>query len=243
LLVVAGLLTLALSASVAIAAGIAANWKDACWGENPHPNLSWTCNTNATDDIRITCSFVLDENLPDFVGVHAYLVGMTEAAVVPDWWRLGADPATNCRADLCTVAADGTVLEFGGTDICLDPWHRAGAGGIGAYTWEDNRMSVDAWWTLAETVPLEASQEYFALQFRISAEKTVGECPGCLVPAIWALDRIDVQTSTATLTLDRPYMGGWRCLTWQASTLPCQVIDFPDPVRCRSWGLIKSLYR
>ena len=239
---VAGILLPALSASLASAAGIAASWKDACWGENPRQNLTWACDTNANDDIRITCSFMLGEDLPDFVGVHACLVGMTEAAVVPDWWRLGADPATNCRAGLCTVAADGTVLEFGGQDICLDPWHGAGAGGIGAYACEDNRMSVDAWWTLTEAVPLEAGLEYFALQVRISAERTVGECGGCLVPAIWALSRMDVRTPTATLTLDRPYMGGYRCLSWQSSMLPCPN-DYPDPARCSSWGLIKSLYR
>ncbi len=244
-LVAAGILTLARSAPVAGAAGIAVNWKDACWGENPHVNLTWACNTNTNADIRLTCSFVLDDDLPDFVGVYAHLVGMTEAAAVPDWWRLGADPATNCRAGLCTVAADGTVLESGGTGTCLDPWHGSGSGGVGRYVSDGNLMGVEAWWTVAEPVPLEAGQEYFAFQLRISAEKTVGECAGCLIPAIWAVTRMDVRTPTTTLTFDLPYMSGWRCLSWQNSPLPCAVLYFWDPLpaRCSSWGLIKSLYR
>jgi hypothetical protein len=241
--VCAGILLLTLTASVAVAGGVGVSWGNYCWGEDgSRTNLTWACDSNTNDAIRMTCSFRLDADLPDFVGVGIYLEGMTEAAAVPDWWRLSNEVATDCRYGLGTVSADGTVLANGGTDGCVDPWQGRGSGGIGLYSSDGNRMSVQAAWTSPEAIPLEGGTEYFAAQFRVSAQRTVGSCTGCSIPAVWMLSRIDVCTPTTTLPLDHVFPGGNRCLTWQSSVLPC-LNDVPDPARNSTWGLIKSLYR
>jgi len=242
-IVCAGLLILALSAPFAAAAGVSISWKNACWGEDAAaPNLTWACNSNTNDDIRMTCSFKVDAAMPDFVGVGVYLDGMTEAAAVPDWWKLGGVSSGDCRAGLISLSADGSVLQYGGTDICFDPWQGLGGGGIGLYSWDDNRMHVNAVWALPEPIPLEAEGEYFAVQFRVSAARTVSDCAGCLIPMLWTLTRLDVCTATTVLPLEQTYRGGNGCLTWQSSTLPCRLI-IPDPARNATWGQIKGLYR
>jgi hypothetical protein len=236
---------LALSPSAAAAEGVAISWKNFCWGEEGSANnLTWLCNSNTNTNVRMTCSFKLDAATPDFNGVGVFLEGMTEASAVPDWWKLGAAETGDCRAGAISVSADGSVLANGGTDVCIDPWtpNGGGNGGLGLYSWDTNRMHANAAWALADAIPLEANVEYFALQFRVSAEKTVGGCAGCLIPVIWGLSRIDWTTPTTINSLDICYTGGNQCVTWQNSTLPCGVCN-PDDARNTTWGQIKSLYR
>ena len=126
-LLFAGLI-LALTASFAMAAGVSVNWKTACWGEEPLTNLTWTCTTNSNLNIRMTTSFKLDADYPGFVGVGVYMEGMVEAVAVPDWWEMSNMDATDCRYNLFTMSADGSVLLNGGADVCFDPW--GGTGGF-----------------------------------------------------------------------------------------------------------------
>jgi hypothetical protein len=177
--------------------------------------------------------------VPDFNGVGVFMEGMTEDAVVPDWWKLGEAESGDCRANLITLSADGTVLANGGADVCFDPWQGLGAGGIGLYSWDGNLMHVNAAYAVADGVPLEAETEYFAVQFRVSGTKTVNSCAGCLSPAIWGLKYIDWTTPASVNRLSDMYAGGNQCLTWQSSTLACGLV----PTRNTTWGQIKSLYR
>jgi hypothetical protein len=239
-LLFAGLL-LALTASVAMAAGVSVSWKNFCWGEDgSSSNLTWLCNTNSNVNIRMTCSYKVDTAIPDFAAVGVYMEGMTEAAAVPDWWKLGAAETGDCRANLITLSADGTVLANAGADICFDPWQGLGGGGIGLYSWDGNRMHVNAAYAVPDAVALEPGLEYFAVQFRVAATKTVNSCTGCLVPAIWGLTKISVEAFSGMYPQDVAYEGGNQCLTWQSSVLPCGA---PVPARNTTWGQVKSLYR
>jgi hypothetical protein len=239
-LLFAGLL-LALTASVAMAAGVSVSWKNFCWGEDGSSNLlTWACNTNSNVNIRMTCSFKTPAGAPDFNGVGVFMEGMTAAAVVPDWWKLGAVETGDCRANLITLSADGSVLANAGADICFDPWQGLGAGGIGLYSWDGNQMHVNAAYAVADGVELLPEVEYFAVQFRVAATKTVNACTGCLIPAIWGLKKIDWTTPASVNTLDEAYAGGNQCLWWQDLSLACQK---PVPARNTTWGQVKSLYR
>jgi len=240
-LLFAGLI-LALTASVAMAAGVSVSWKNFCWGEEgSSSNLTWACTTNSNVNIRMTTSFKLDPPMPTFAAVGVYMEGMTEAVAVPDWWKLGDASTGDCRNGLATMSSDGSVLGNAGADVCIDPWAGAGAGSLGLYTWDGNRMHVNGVWALGAAMPLVANTEYFAVQFRIGAAKTVGTCTGCLIPAIWAINTTSVEGFGGDIRpLDMPYAGGNQCLTWQTSTLPCAK---PVPARNTTWGQVKSLYR
>jgi len=239
-LLLAGLL-LALTASVAMAAGVSVSWMNYCWGEDGHAsNLSWACASNSNANIRMTCSFKLDTDMPTFAAVGVYMEGQTEAAAVPDWWKLGDATTTDCRNTLITLSTDGSVLANGGADVCIDPWVGGGYGGVGLYSWGTNRMHVNGVWAVGNAIPLTANTEYFAVQFRISALRTVNTCTGCLTPAIWGLTKISVEGFGGDIRpLMEPYAGGSQCLTWQGSTLGCSLV----PTRNATWGQIKSLYR
>ena len=238
-LLFAGLI-LALTASFAMAAGVSVNWKNACWGEEPLTNLTWTCTTNSNLNIRMTTSFKLDADYPGFVGVGVYMEGMVEAVAVPDWWELSNVNATDCRYGLMTVSADGSGLPNGGVDVCFDPWQGSGSGGLGLYSWDGNRLHANAVWAVGVAVPLAANTEYFALTFRVSAPKTVNSCTGCLTPAIWAVNKMGICEMAQTIYLADAYADGNQCVTWQSSTLPCAA---PVPARNTTWGQVKSLYR
>jgi len=233
---------LTLTASVAMAAGVSVNWKNACWGEEPLSNLTWACTTNSNNNIRMTCSFKLDTAMPTFAAVGIYMEGKTEAAAVPDWWKLGKEVETgDCRSTLATLSTDGSVLANGGDDVCFDVWKGQGAGALGLYSWDGNQMHMNGVWAVGSAIPLAANTEYFAVQFRVAGGRTVNSCTGCLTPAIWGLKGISVEGFGGDIRwLDMPYTGGNQCLTWQTSTLECAR---PVPARNTTWGQVKSLYR
>jgi hypothetical protein len=233
-------LLLVLAAGTADAAGLSLSWRDYCWAdEGARSNLTWVCNSNTNSNIRMTCSFQTARDHADFRSAEVSLLGMMESATLPDWWELGRPESGDCRAGLMTASADGSVLN-GGASACVDPWQGLGIGGLSAYTWDGNRMYVSANYALATPVALTTGTEYFAVQFRVSAERTVGTCPGCLIPAIWALERIELgDVTTPPEVLEWPYVNGNWCLTWQSTGLPC----WPGPARNTTWGQIKSLYR
>lgn len=223
-------------ASPPTAGGVSVSWGDACWSDaGAASNLTWACDSNTYGGIRMTCSFQLDAGTSDFYGVGVFMNGMTETSQVPDWWKLGDNYTYDCRMNLLSLSADGSF-----SSACVSPWQGVQAGGIGLYAWDCDRMYVNGCWAMQDPVALDAGVEYFALQFRISAARTVGGCAGCSVPAIWALHRIEVSRSGGTWYLDSPYSGGNQCLTWQSSTLSCW---YPLPVRNATWGQLKSLYR
>jgi hypothetical protein len=238
-LLLAGLL-LTVMATVSSAAGISVNWGNACWGDVPKADLTFACNSNTYTGVRMTCSFKPAETKTTFVASDLYMEGMTEEAVVPDWWKLGPTETGDCRSNLVTLSSDGSVLA--GPD-CLDLWQGLGGGGIGLYSWDTNRMHINAVWAVADPVEAVAETEIFAAQFRVSTGKTVGAtaCTGCTFGACWALNYVQVgyYLELVPTILDQPYVGGNQLLTWQSSTLNCNAV----PSRNTTWGQIKSLYR
>lgn len=235
-LLLTGLL-LVLSASMARASGASLSWGDACWGDVGSTNLlTWACNSNTYTGIRMTCSFHVDAAHTDFYAAAVYLSGWTEGTTLPDWWQMSNQDPTDCRWNAITTHADYSILpqpEDGG--ICRFAFGgNIPAGGIGLYAWYTNRMSVNAIWATAEANALEAGQEYFLCQFRISAMKTVDGCAGCPAEAAWGLHHVEVEyASEAEQVL--PGREDNMFLFWQG--------ELPTPVRDVTWGQIKGLYR
>jgi hypothetical protein len=237
-LLLAGLL-LVVAASVASAAGLSINWGTVCWGDNPKANLTWSCSSNTFTGVKMTASFMVDETKSTFVSTDLYMEGMTEAATVPDWWQLGTGGCRAGQAGLLNAPQGATCPElWSGSES------GSGFGGIGLYYTDTNRMHINAVWAIGEPVEAPAQTEIFAAMFTIGASKSVGatKCLGCAVPAIWALNYIQVGYfgETQATVLDRPFPDGNQCLTYFGSTLPCAK---PVPARNTTWGQVKSLYR
>jgi hypothetical protein len=230
------LLAVLVTATTAASDGYGISWGSTCWGETGSTSyLTWACNSNTNANIRMTCSFKLEQPVSDFQGLALYLDGYSTTSAVPDWWKLGRVETGDCRAGALSVSVDGSVLANAGQAVCLDPWNGAGLGGLGLYSWDTNRMHISAMWALPNPVALEANTEYFALQVRINANKTVGDCAGCDAPVLWAIHHIEYGSTTANHYIVEPYDGAPEYLSWQGAT--------KVPTLNTTWGQIKSLYR
>lgn len=236
-LLLCGLL-LVFAVPVAHAAGANLSWGNTCWGDMGSTNLlTWACDSNTYTGIRMTCSFSVDAAHTDFEGAAVYLSGRSEETSVPDWWRMSDQDPTDCRHGAVTVNADYSVLpqpEDGG--VCQSPFgDNVPVGGIGAYSWSVDRMSVSAAWATEQLNALEPGHEYFLCQFRISATKTVDGCAGCSIPALWGVDLVNVVYGAgAEFVYANPFENN-PYLFWQA--------EMPTSARNTTWGQIKSLYR
>jgi hypothetical protein len=234
---------LALMAPMALAGGVNINWGSGCWTDGtPVNDLAWICNRN-TGSATMTCSFAVSQAMPNFVGVEVTLEGLTEAAVMPAWWQMGAG---QCRASEISAGANFLAAP---QNNCVDMWKNKASGGLAIYDWGplwggNNRAHMLVGYAVsAETpIPLDPAVEYYAAQVFISYGKTVGEgsCAGCLTPMFWGFYSMKAAELTRYEMLTEVLPAGNQCLTWQHSTLPC---TRPTPARNSTWGQVKSLYR
>jgi hypothetical protein len=243
-LLLTGLL-LATMVSVALAGGVNFNWGTVCYTDNPVSAKVFACNTNGSaGNAFLTASFKVDHEIPDFVGVEISMEGQSDAAALPDYWKVGVAP--DCRAGKALfIAGFGTVA----SDACLD-WFGASTLLVYAYTWDGNRAHVDAAAAIPADVPivLPIDTEYYAGQLQVLNSKAVGTgaCTGCSIGMIWGLKQVvaaglGVEPNPGMReVLTEPMPGGNHCLIWNNSALPCAA---PVPARNTTWGQVKSLYR
>ena len=234
---------LALMAPIALAGGVNINWGTGCWSDGtPLNDLAFACNTNVGTR-TMTCSFAVSQFQPQFVGIELQLEGLTEAAVMPAWWQMGAG---QCRPSAISTTADFTA---GPGPVCLDPWGGQASGGLAIYDWGllwggNNRAHMLIVYAVPADmpIPLDPGVEYYAAQVRISNVKTVGSglCAGCQTPMIWGFYGMKSAELTQYEMLYEVLPGGNQCLRWQHSVLPCLQ---PVPTRNSTWGQVKSLYR
>jgi len=231
-------LLIALSTSVASAAGVNVSWGNLCWADGGVSSLTWACNNNTFTGTRMTCSFQVAQDMTNFVGIGIYMEGITNApaTLVPDWWKIGGG---ECRPTALSMSMDASVLP----GACVDVFQAQGGGGIGLYSENADRASLNAAWAVPDPLAVFAADEMFACQFRVTSVKTVGTglCAGCTTPMTWALNRIEVAYLGADSEfLDFVIPGGNQCLRWQNGAAPCSA---PIPARNTTWGQVKSLYR
>jgi hypothetical protein len=241
-LLLTGILLALLAPTALAAGGVNINWGTGCWSDGtPLNDLAFACNTN-TGTARMTCSFAVSADQPNFVGIELDLEGATEPATVPAWWQLGAD---QCRPTAISTTADFTG---GPGPTCIDPWAGQASGGLAIYDWGplwggNNRAHILVVYAVPadSPIPLTAGVEYYAAQVRISYLKTVGSgaCDGCASPMIWGFYNMKSAELLQYEMLWEPLSGGNQCLTWQSSVLLCGIV----PTRNTTWGQVKSLYR
>jgi hypothetical protein len=229
-----------LPAAAALAEGVNVSWGNTCWSDaGSTSSLTWACNSNTFTGVRMTTSFQPAVDKTNFRALTVFMEGVTDDATpVPDWWKLGACPGRG----LPYASIDTTVLG----DACHDPWEGNGIGGLLAYSFDTNRMHMNAVHIVADDVEIRATDDNFALQLRIPATATVGTglCSGCLVPVTWALNYIELQYSGPEPNefLGWRMPGGNQCLNWQADPA-YNFCERPIPARNSTWGQVKSLYR
>jgi hypothetical protein len=228
------------SAQPAFASVLNVAWGNDCWSEQSAGNRNFACNTNDGTE-TITGSFVLDSDMPDFVGIEATMWLCANTTFVPDWWQV-VNPGT-CRTASLTTTAD---LSAAPPANCVDPWQGRAQGDIAGYTPvagmpNGAELTVVFWAT--DAVGLTGGVEYAAFRVRIDHQKTTGAgaCAGCATPAGLVLERIEVaEASDRFVPVDLPSQFQSDYVFWNGGTY---WYCFKDPVRTSTWGQIKSLYR
>jgi hypothetical protein len=136
---------------------------------------------------------------------------------------------------------------------CQDPWLGLAASGVVYRTSTTsppvpsglpNAGEIIALAAVPDTIPVLGGVQYYAFNVFFTNAKSLGagSCAGCTTPVSLVLGeiRVDEQTSPGNYIshhLTAPLQN--TCLTWQGGSSLCG----PTPVRNRTWGLVKSLYR
>jgi hypothetical protein len=227
---------LALSATVASAAGLNLRWSDC--GAAGSANRNAACTAVTGNNIMIA-SAIAPQVLNEFVGIDVVMDLQTAGAQLPPWWLL--DATTGCRPAALTMNSDFSGTPSEGA-ACADIFIGGGGGGISAYFagfGGQNRARIIAFWAVAAPRVLGTAETYM---FRMNVNNTNTDvCGGCLEPACITLNQI---TLTQPLGVgDYPVTNAALAqhVTWQNGT----GLDCPGatPAKSATWGQVKSLYR
>jgi hypothetical protein len=214
-------------------------WQKCIAFAGQHANENSTCDGSRPDPYLLILSFIPPSPMPSFTGFRAVIGLATDAPQVPDYWKLGAG---ECRES----AVHFPVPLSGLAGACQDPW--VGAVVSGGWSWISGTPSPDeARVTFVETrdVPrsLVMGQQYAASGISIDAPSGSELCFGCDIPICLEVIEVDLyQSDAAPIVLTTA--GTRKIVTWQGGPPRLGCLTYvPDPVRNRTWGSIKGMYR
>jgi hypothetical protein len=239
-----------LSASAALADEVILQWNN-CLGDGGTNNITFGCTSNAGNR-SLVAAVKLDTDLTQVLSNEDVidLVASTPGSL-PDWWQLRdniQEAVVACRNGSLSIAAqDGAS--------CPDVFGLQGSMNIAAYqhdranpltvTGTARILSVNA---VPSTAPVDlivadnpAGNGTWAVgKWTISSIRTVGSpsCAGCSTPVCIVLNSINL--TVVGNTNNRLVSGGANNqVTWQGTGADCNAV----PVRNKTWGAVKSLYR
>ena len=218
LLVCTGLSLLAPRVPTALANGVNVSSGTVCYTEAPAGAMFFACNTNSGYEL-MTCSFVIDTDMPDFVQLELELECEPHFPVggdLPDWWKLGDPP--DCRSGNVQFISDMSAAP---QVSCFD-WTAGSAVSVFTYVSHTTTASLHVFVVPPEAFYLQGGVEYYAGQVKIRNLKTVGTgaCSACSDQVRWYLYRVKVYGADGRIdVLDEPVPGGNNFLTWNVGTL------------------------
>jgi hypothetical protein len=244
-LILCGVL-LALSASMASAAGINLLWNN-CAGGGGAAAATFACNTNSgASSHTFVASFVAPAGITAYVSNQATVLVNSDAASLPDWWAIKG--TGQCRNNAATADANFASGPFG----CTDLWSGTASGALASYnvgfgTPNQGRMNLVFAVPGSGASALNEGEEYYAFKVLVLNTKTVGtgSCAGCSIGARITCVDLQVQQPSGTpggnADLTNPADGNTsNCCTWNNPTTACTP---PVAAKTTTWGSIKSLYR
>jgi len=244
------LLALVLVPSVHAAAGVNLRWSR-CSGDGGTQNAAFACDTNSGSELLVG-SFVLPAPLAQVSGNEASIDLISQDDPLPAWWDF--KNAGTCRLNSLHFNTTANANDV----VCLDWAGGHSSGGIGSYTTgtPSSMGSIDPSLApqhrrcvMALAVPpdslrdLLADTEYFSFNLVIDHAKTVGTgaCGGCAGSVCLVLQLINITTPVLANNI---FMGnattpGSNMAHWQGTGADCNLV----PVKNRTWGEVKAMYR
>jgi opacity protein-like surface antigen len=245
ILLLCGMLV-ALSATVASAAGVNLAWNNCLNGGGAH-NKTFACTSNSGTN-TLVASVYAPAGIDMWTAFEAeYYFGF--GGVQPAWWQLRNQTGqlNQCRNNAISANAGAAGLTG-----CEDVYAGQGAGGIGTY---QNAPGGDA--TRARLllvfaipagteVPLTPETEYFVANVAVSNVKSagLGACAGCQQGACINLTNVKVVQPAGApggdVNVNIPAQS--NTASWQASG-DAACAGLPTPATRATWGSVKALYR
>lgn len=232
---------LMLVASMASAAGINLLWNDCALGGGVQ-NKTFACTSN-TGTNSLYASFIPPAGITAATGVETVIDLLVEntATLSGGWWAF--KNASTCRQTALSSSAD-----FTSNTGCTDYWQGLAAGGVTAYiqsySGNANRARLLAIYAtaVANATSMDSNLEYYGVKFNISNAKTVGTgaCSGCLDKVCLVFNSIKVTQPAGVGDFVISDEATGRTATWQNEVAGTCL---PVPVKNRTWGAVKSLYR
>ncbi|MBI1799922.1 MAG: hypothetical protein HYR73_09605 [Candidatus Eisenbacteria bacterium] len=233
------------------------------WAAGPGINLSWTdCGSFGASNINNLCtsngpaptgtlitSFISPDSLPALLGCAGVIDITSSTGLMPSWWDLGPG---GCRDGKISFSADFTLGPFS----CVDVWAGLATGGLNyQYPFDStnyqtlatalavNHARVRTLQAVGTPVPVDSLTEYYAFKVTVSKALSTGggSCAGCLIPMCLVFNSISLSQPAPTpdVILSTPIAAGSNQVTYQGAGADCNAV----PVRQKTWGEIKSLYR
>jgi hypothetical protein len=239
--VIPALLLLLLVASPASATGINVYWNDCSSGATASLMRTFACNTNSGTN-EMVASIDPPVGMTAVTGAIGIIDLCLSGVPLPPWWQF--INAGSCRP----TALGATAVFTSGPFSCADYW-QGQANAVPGYQvgysgWDSARILVSVNLPPQLAAPMPQGTEYYMFKVTIRNTDTVGPsaCGGCNYPACIVLNEIRLTQPAGTPggspAISNPLNNNY--LQWQAFVANC---PFIVPVKNRTWGQIKSLYR
>ena len=224
--------------------GLYLTWNDCAALGAGQSTQGFACDTDAGSH-TLVCALTVGAPVDSVLGMEIVVDLQVAAAAMPDWWRFDAG---GCRAG--DLRAD---TNFGGFPTCVDPWQTLASGGVLTYTVGMPRGGAgQARIVIGLAVPsnqppraLDAVDMYYAARILIDDVGT-STCGGCTDAACLVLNSILLRRPlrpegipSADVLVTAVGAAGANWASWQSSSANCMAV----PVKNRTWGAVKAIYR
>jgi hypothetical protein len=235
--------------------GINLSWNDC--GSFGVADKAFGCASNAGTNVMY-CSFIPPAGIDSMVAVLCVLDLTSSSGLIPPWWELGTG---GCRVGKISMNQNFTAGPFncGGSSCCVDFWQGNATGGLfymapfdsvnfttTATALNVNHARIKGGGAVPHDFngPVDSSTQYYALSFSVSnaLSSGIGSCTGCSIPVCIVLNTVAISEPAPIpdFILTGPPTGGRNQITWQGGAgANCASV----PVKNKTWGQIKSLYR
>jgi hypothetical protein len=204
--------------------------------------ITFACNTNSgTLPALFGTVRPPAGTIAGFTGIEAVVDIYTLAPTLPDWWRADA-----CRSGSFSMAADASIDPL----ACGTIWDQSRTLAVTQMTvrypgWGTNMIQLIVDSSLPDTSAYDLASDgqrslaAFTLLIDTAKSTGPGACAGCSQGACLHLRDVAMKT------LSDPSGSVTRLRASQYGQVSYQGVAWcwPDPVRTRTWGMLKSLYR
>lgn len=209
--------------------------------DSARSNLASGCPSDFGEH-DLYCAFTLPNPIDSVIALELVLDVQLAGSPLPPWWHL--EPK-GCRERNLIASA-----RFPDRAACVDFWQgeatadRPASYTVGESPGHANQARIVVALAVLSTQyrRLEASQMYYAARL-ILRHGASSLCPGCGVPACIVLNSILVGrlpgAAGGDVYLEMPGANLANRVTWQGAGADCDAV----PVKPRTWGALKTLYR